>query len=154
MTHSCVLRADDGTQRHFVRAEPAEDEKADGQARELGDFVAPGLPTEEPDGEQAAAQGEAPRRSVSAAHVVQSKVNQRDFILFEEVNQRQNKENQRLLGSFGIENLAMFFIKYRVDRNSVNDPVYQQLIHQCYHFLVMYVRDNLQNQIKVHDAWT
>lgn len=45
----------------------------------------------------------------------------------------------------------MFFIKYRVDRNSVNDPVYQQLIHQCYHFLVMYVRDNLQNQIKVHD---
>lgn len=135
----------------ICRAEPAEDEKTDGHARELGDFVAPGLPTEEPDGELAAAQGEAPRRSVSAAHVVQSKVNQRDFILFEEVNQRQNKENQRLLGSFGIENLAMHFIKYRVDRNSVNDPVYQQLIHQCYHFLVMYVRDNLQNQIKVHD---
>jgi hypothetical protein len=54
-----------------------------------------------------------------------------------------NKENQRLLGSFGIENLAMFFIKYRVDRNSINDPFYQQLIHQCYNFLVFYVKGNI-----------
>jgi len=133
----------------ICRADAAEDDQS-APTRGLDDFEAPGLPTEEPDAEQAAAQSAAPRKSV-AAHAQQSKVNQRDFILFEEVNQRQNKENQRLLGSFGIENLAMFFIKYRVDRNSVNDPVYQQLIHQCYHFLVMYVRDNLQNQIKVHD---
>ena len=59
----------------ICRAEPAEDEKNDGQTRELDDFVAPGLPAEEPDAEQAAAQGDAPRKSVSAAHVVQSKVN-------------------------------------------------------------------------------
>ena len=45
----------------------------------------------------------------------------------------------------------MFFIKFRVDRNAINDPSYQQLIHQCYNFLVNYVRGNLQNQIKVHD---
>lgn len=126
----------------ICRAEPDEEEKA-GETPQLDVLAAAGLPAEEPDAEQAAAQGDAPRRAVSASNAVQSKVNQRDFILFEEVSQRQNKENQRLLGSFGIENLAMFFIKYRVDRNSVNDPVYQQLIHQCYHFLVMYVRDNL-----------
>lgn len=45
----------------------------------------------------------------------------------------------------------MFFIKYRVDRNSVNDPYHQQLIHQCYNFLVHFIKNNLQNQIKVHD---
>lgn len=59
----------------ICRAEPAEDEKNDGQTRKLDDLVAPGLPAEEPDAEQAAAQGDAPRKSVSAAHVVQSKVN-------------------------------------------------------------------------------
>ena len=59
-----------------------------------------------------------------------NRVNPKDFILFQQKdNQYTNKENQRLLGNFGIENLAMFFIKYRVDRGSVNDPHYQQLIH-------------------------
>ena len=48
-----------------------------------------------------------------------------DFLLFDKiVNEPSNKENQRLLGSFEVDNLAMFFIKYRVDRNSVNDPFY------------------------------
>lgn len=80
-----------------------------------------------------------------------SQVNQADFILFQiDEKQRVNRENQRLLGSFGIENLAMFFIKYRVDRNQVNDPLYQQLIHSCYYFLVKYVTNNIHNQIKVH----
>ena len=36
----------------------------------------------------------------------------------------------------------MFFIKYRVDRNVVDDPFYLELIHQCYDFLVNYVRNN------------
>lgn len=45
----------------------------------------------------------------------------------------------------------MFFIKYRVERNSVNDPFYQQLIQQCYIFLINYIRQNFQNQVKVHD---
>ena len=46
-----------------------------------------------------------------------------DFILFKQkTNQFVNKENQRLLGNFEIENLAMFFIKFRVDRACVNDP--------------------------------
>ena len=44
----------------------------------------------------------------------------------------------------------MFFIKFRVDRNIVNDPFYNNLIHQCYKFLVLYVKDNFANQIKVH----
>ena len=54
-----------------------------------------------------------------------NKVSQQDFILFEKKDLAQNKENQRLLSTFGIEALAMFFIKYRVDRNSVGDPFYQ-----------------------------
>ena len=58
-----------------------------------------------------------------------SKVNRKDFVLFERTDRPQNKENQRLMANFGIESLAVFFIKYRVDRNSVNDPFYQQLIH-------------------------
>jgi hypothetical protein len=71
--------------------------------------------------------------------------------LFDQKEKKSNKENQRLLGSFGIENLALFFIKYRVDRDSISDPLNQQLIHQCYNFLVMYVKDNFQNQVKVHN---
>ena len=82
---------------------------------------------------------------------VVNKVSQRDFILFHNDSVKHpNKENQRLLGSFGIDNLALFFIKYRVDRSQINDPHYQQLIHCCYNFLVNYVRNNMQNQIKVH----
>ena len=81
-----------------------------------------------------------------------NKVSVADFILFKQkTNQFVNKENQRLLGNFEIENLAMFFIKFRVDRSCVNDPQYQQLIYQCYSFLVAYVRHNLANQLKVHD---
>ena len=82
---------------------------------------------------------------------IQNKVNKGDFLLFDRQQGVSNTENQRLLSSFGIENLAMFFIKYRVDKSSVNDPFYQQLIYQCYNFLVSYVKGNLQNQIKVHD---
>ena len=74
-----------------------------------------------------------------------------DFILFKiDEKQKMNRENQRLLGTFSIENLAMFFIKYRVERNQINDVLYQQLIHSCYYFLVMYVKNNIHNQIKVH----
>jgi len=81
---------------------------------------------DEPEGEHPAAKA---RRSAASTHhhvhAPNSKVNQRDFILFDQKDRQQNREHQRLLGTFGIENLAMFFIKYRVDRNSVNDPFYQ-----------------------------
>jgi len=50
-----------------------------------------------------------------------------------------------------VENLALYFIKYRTDKSQINDPYYQQLITSCYTFLVNYVRNNLQNQIKVHN---
>lgn len=48
----------------------------------------------------------------------------KDFILFQQQKKKMNKENQRILGSFGIEKMAIFFIKYRVDRNSINDKDY------------------------------
>lgn len=44
----------------------------------------------------------------------------------------------------------MFFIKYRVDRSQVNDPFYNDLIQECYKFLVFYVKDNFTNQFKVY----
>ena len=93
------------------------------------------------------------QRSATMKEVVPlgSKVNKDDFILFNQTKKKMNKENQRILGSFGIEKMAMFFIKYRVDRNSINDENYQKLIHQCYNFLVNYVKNNFENQIKVHD---
>jgi len=54
-----------------------------------------------------------------------NKVSIADFLLFKQkTNQFVNKENQRLLRNFEIENLAMFFIKFRVDRACVNDPQY------------------------------
>ena len=55
----------------------------------------------------------------------QSSVSKQDFILFDQKEKKSNKENQRLLGSFGIENLAVFLIKYRVDRDSISDPLNQ-----------------------------
>ena len=52
------------------------------------------------------------------------RISTKDFMLFENKKgkERVNAENQRLLGSFNVEKLAIFFIKFRVDRNAVNDP--------------------------------
>jgi hypothetical protein len=88
---------------------------------------------------------------IDSKNKIPGSVSKQDFILFDQKEKKSNKENQRLLGSFGIENLALFFIKFRVDRDSISDPLNQQLIHQCYNFLVMYVKDNFQNQVKVHN---
>mmetsp|Transcript_6821 Transcript_6821/g.10992 ORF Transcript_6821/g.10992 Transcript_6821/m.10992 type:complete len:608 (+) Transcript_6821:2642-4465(+) len=82
------------------------------------------LPAEEPDGEFTAKSHQSTTVMIGG-----SKVSQSDFVLFEEKTKTMKKENQRLLSSFGIEKMAMYFIKYRVDRNSINDPMYQQLIH-------------------------
>ena len=85
---------------------------------------------EEPDGENqlikhSRSLGVGTRKELHGPSSKNSKVNKMDFLLFDKiVNEPSNKENQRLLGSFEVDNLAMFFIKYRVDRNSVNDPFY------------------------------
>ena len=110
-----------------IRRTTSEKEEAD-------DFNNPELFADEPEGEQGTAKargaaGGTRKGAGAGANQANSKVSSRDFILFDQKNQSSNKENQRLLGSFGIDSLAMFFIKYRVDRNSVNDPFYQQLIH-------------------------
>jgi hypothetical protein len=44
-------------------------------------------------GEPAAPDGQPPATAASQSSTVQSKVNQRDFILFEDVSYKQNKEN-------------------------------------------------------------
>ena len=89
-----------------------------------------------------------------------SDINKYDFVLFHKEDkdkaatdsrERVCRENQRLLSSFQIENLAMFFIKFRVKREIVNDLLYQKLIHSCYLFLIAFVKNNLQNQLKVHN---
>ena len=54
-------------------------------------------------------------------------------------------ENQKLLRDFKLAQIAMFFIKQRVDRVTINDQHYIDLMQACYAFLVGYVRENLEN---------
>jgi hypothetical protein len=49
-------------------------------------------------------------------------------------------ENQKLMNDFKIANIALFWIKQRVDRLTMSNPFYNDLIAACYSFLVGYVR--------------
>jgi len=60
-------------------------------------------------------------------------------------------ENQKLLRDFKLPSFAIFFIKQRVDRITIDDPQYVELITACYGFLVGYVRENLTNQGQLYE---
>ena len=62
-----------------------------------------------------------------------------------------NKESQRLMRDFNIGDFALFFIKQRVDRQTNYNEDYTAMIKQCYWFLTAFVRENLQNQLRVYD---
>lgn len=76
-----------------------------------------------------------------------------EFMIFDidKNNSIPNKENQRLLQSFDIAEIALSIIKIRVDRITNYNDYYNELIRSCYRFLVAYVRNNFQNQLKVYD---
>lgn len=67
-----------------------------------------------------------------------------EFMLFDidKNNSTANKENQRLLQSFDIAQIALAIIKKRVDRITNYNEYYVELIRSCYRFLVAYVRNN------------
>ena len=68
-----------------------------------------------------------------------------DFILHDIEPIQPDGENQKLLRDFKLAQIAMFFIKQRVDRVTINDQHYIDLMQACYAFLVGYVRENLEN---------
>ena len=53
--------------------------------------------------------------------------------------------------SFGIVDVALSFIKQKVDRTTIRERNYQALINQCYKFLVVFVRKSFINQVKIYD---
>jgi hypothetical protein len=65
-----------------------------------------------------------------------------EFMLFDidKNNATPNKENQRLLQSFDIAEIALAIIKIRVDRVTNHNEAYKDLIKSCYRFLIAYVR--------------
>jgi hypothetical protein len=65
-----------------------------------------------------------------------------EFMLFDidKYNATPNKENQRLLQSFDIAEIALAIIKIRVDRVTNHCEEYKDLIKSCYRFLIAYVR--------------
>lgn len=74
-----------------------------------------------------------------------------DFILFDIDPVTPDTENQRLIYDFNIASIALYFIKQKVDRITINNQRYIDLISACYGFLVGYVRDNLTNQIQLYE---
>ena len=74
-----------------------------------------------------------------------------NFILFNMKPVRVNKESQKLMRDFKIAEIAINFIKIKVDRQTNNSKIYTALIKQCYRFLVAYVRKNYENQLRVYD---
>lgn len=67
-----------------------------------------------------------------------------EFMLFDidKNNATPNKENQRLMQSFDIVEIALAIIKTRVDRVTNYNEMYKELIKSCYRFLISYVRGN------------
>jgi len=51
-----------------------------------------------------------------------------DFLLFDMPDIKVNKEGQRLMRDFGIGEIALFFIKQRVDRSTKNESNYVAMI--------------------------
>ena len=74
-----------------------------------------------------------------------------DFILFDLDPIQPDAENQKLFRDFNLAQMCLFFINQRVDRVTINDPIYVELITCCYGFLVGYVRENLINQIELYE---
>ena len=63
-----------------------------------------------------------------------------DFILFDMDQFTPDAENQKLMSDFKVANIALFWIKQRVDRITMSNPFYNDLIAACYSFLVGYAR--------------
>ena len=64
----------------------------------------------------------------------------------------ENKENQRLMRSFDMDDFATYFIKYRTEEKDAQKPEHIAFMKQCYRFLIKFVRGNMQNQFKLRES--
>jgi len=60
----------------------------------------------------------------------------------------QNKENQRIMRSFEMDQFPQYFIHYRTE---AKDEEHKAMIKQCYRFLIRYVHGNAENQVKLRE---
>ena len=67
------------------------------------------------------------------------------FILFNMQPVNINREAQKLMRDFNVAEIALFLLKYKVDRETSFNPLYQTLVKQCYRFLIAFVRNNSAN---------
>ena len=72
--------------------------------------------------------------------------------MFLNLPHNENKENQRLLRSLEIDDFAVFFIKYRTEESDANEDEHIQFMHECYRFLIKFVRGNIINQSKLKES--
>lgn len=71
---------------------------------------------------------------------------QEEYIMYLNLPQTENKENQRMMRNFDMDDFAIHFIEYRTEESDAASPEHQQFMRQCYRFLIKFVRGNLINQ--------
>lgn len=63
----------------------------------------------------------------------------------------ENKENQRLMRSFDMDEFSTYFISYRTEEKDAQQAEHVSFMKQCYRFLIKFVRGNMQNQQKLRE---
>jgi hypothetical protein len=63
----------------------------------------------------------------------------------------ENKENQRLLRNFDMDEYATYFIGYRTEESDAAAPEHINFMKHCYRFLIKFVRGNILNQQKLRE---
>ncbi len=71
--------------------------------------------------------------------------------MFLDQSRMENKENQRLMLNFGMYEFALYFIKYRTEDKVALTQEHQNMVKQCYRFLIRFVRGNRHSQSKLRD---
>lgn len=76
---------------------------------------------------------------------------QEEYIMYLNLPQTENKENQRMMRNFDMDEFAVHFIEYRTEESDAQAAEHQQFMRQCYRFLIRFVRGNIINQQKIRD---
>ena len=63
----------------------------------------------------------------------------------------ENKENQRLMRNFDMDDFGTFFIEHRTEESDAAAIEHQALLRQCYRFLIKFTRGNQINQAKIRE---
>lgn len=76
---------------------------------------------------------------------------QEDYIMYLTLPASENKENQRLMRSFDMDDFAIYFIRYRTEEKDAQVDEHIAFMKQCYRFLIKFVRGNVENQHKLRE---